>query len=140
MRPGFRATSLPTLTQMVAGGAGVTLLPGLALATEAARSDVCLRRFRDPAPHRTLALVWRRRSPLGATLRHLAAIVDGWAEDPDGWWHGDAEDWSGPRLLAGLVRSLLSRAPADRRVPLEAAVRRFDRLPTEDVLRGAELL
>jgi len=73
-------------------------------------------------------------------LPHLAAIVDAWAEDPDGWWHGDAEDWSGPRLLAGLVRSLLARAPADRRVPLEAAVRRFDRLPTEDVLRGAELL
>jgi hypothetical protein len=73
-------------------------------------------------------------------LPHLAAIVDGWADDPDGWWHGDAEDWSGPRLLAGLVRSLLARAPADRRAKVEAAVRRFDRLPADDVLRGAELL
>ena len=33
----FRATSLTTLVQMVAGGAGVTLLPALSVATEAQR-------------------------------------------------------------------------------------------------------
>jgi hypothetical protein len=73
-------------------------------------------------------------------LPHLAAIVNRWADEPDSWWHGDAEDWSGPRLLAGLVRSLLPRAPMEQRAPLEAAVKRFDRLPTDDILRGAELL
>jgi LysR family transcriptional regulator, hydrogen peroxide-inducible genes activator len=68
----FRATSLSTLTQMVAGGAGVTLLPLLAVATEAKRVKLHVRPFAEPAPARTIALVWRKRSPLGAVLRSLA--------------------------------------------------------------------
>ncbi len=71
----FRATSLPTLTQMVAGGAGVTLLPLLSLATEARRSDLRVRPFASPAPHRTLAVVWRRSSPQSAALRRIAATI-----------------------------------------------------------------
>jgi LysR family hydrogen peroxide-inducible transcriptional activator len=42
---GFRATSLATLAQMVASGAGVTLLPRLAVPTEAKRGTLALRRF-----------------------------------------------------------------------------------------------
>lgn len=72
---GFRATSLPTLAQMVAGGAGVTLLPRLAVPTEVARSGLVTRPFADPAPSRTLALAWRRRSPLGDALRRLAGVL-----------------------------------------------------------------
>lgn len=68
----FRATSLATLAQMVAGGAGVTLLPEIAVATESRRADLVIRPFTRPAPSRTLALVWRRRSPLGPALRELA--------------------------------------------------------------------
>ena len=71
----FRATSLSTLVQMVAAGAGVTLLPELSLATEASRARLVIRRFKSPAPHRTLALVWRRRSPLGTALARVAGIV-----------------------------------------------------------------
>jgi LysR family transcriptional regulator, hydrogen peroxide-inducible genes activator len=71
----FRATSLPTLVQMVAGGTGVTLLPALALATEVRRGNLRVRPFRDPAPHRTIALVWRKRSPLGPSLRQLAEVL-----------------------------------------------------------------
>jgi LysR family transcriptional regulator, hydrogen peroxide-inducible genes activator len=71
----FRATSLSTLTQMVAGGAGVTLLPQLAVPTEARRGDVVVRRFVPPAPGRTLALVWRRHAALDSALRHLAATL-----------------------------------------------------------------
>ncbi|HKP62268.1 MAG TPA: LysR substrate-binding domain-containing protein [Polyangiales bacterium] len=71
----FRATSLPTLVQMVAGGAGVTLLPKLALGTELARSDLRVRPFADPAPHRSLALVWRKHSPLESALRELAGTL-----------------------------------------------------------------
>jgi LysR family hydrogen peroxide-inducible transcriptional activator len=71
----FRATSLPTLVQMVAGGAGVTLLPKLALATETARSDLRVRTFSDPVPNRTLALVWRKHSPLEPALRELAGTL-----------------------------------------------------------------
>jgi len=69
----FRATSLTTLAQMVAGGAGVTLLPEIAVATEAKRAELSIRRFTQPAPKRTIALVWRKRSPLGPALRKLAA-------------------------------------------------------------------
>ncbi len=68
----FRATSLSTLAQMVAGGAGVTLLPELAVATESKRADLSIRPFARPAPKRTIALVWRKRSPLAPALRDLA--------------------------------------------------------------------
>lgn len=71
----FRATSLSTLAQMVAGGAGVTLLPELAVATEAQRARLSIRHFARPAPRRTIALVWRRRSPLGPTLRQIATTA-----------------------------------------------------------------
>ncbi len=74
---GFRATSLTTLAQMVASGAGVTLLPKLAVATEARRSRLAVRRLAEPAPHRTIALVWRRGSPRRATLAQLAGVVRG---------------------------------------------------------------
>jgi len=71
----FRATSLPTLVQMVAGGAGVTLLPSLALSTELPRSDLRVRPFANPAPHRTIVLVWRKHSPLAPALRELAGTL-----------------------------------------------------------------
>jgi LysR family hydrogen peroxide-inducible transcriptional activator len=71
----FRATSLATLAQMVAGGAGVTLLPRLALPVENRRSELAVRRLASPVPHRTLALVWRPRSPLGPALRVLARTL-----------------------------------------------------------------
>jgi LysR family hydrogen peroxide-inducible transcriptional activator len=71
----FRATSLPTLAHMVAGGAGVTILPQLAVPTEAQGAGLCVRAFAAPAPHRTLALVWRKRSPLAPALRKLAGTI-----------------------------------------------------------------
>lgn len=71
----FRATSLSTLTQMVAGGAGVTLLPELALSTELRRADLRVRPLAAPVPSRTIALAWRRSSPLAAPLRQLAATL-----------------------------------------------------------------
>ncbi|ABC80088.1 LysR substrate-binding domain-containing protein [Anaeromyxobacter dehalogenans] len=71
----YRATSLSTLAQMVAGGAGVTLLPELAVPTETRRADLRLRPFADPAPFRTIALVWRRSSPIAEALRRLAGTV-----------------------------------------------------------------
>lgn len=68
----FRATSLSTLAQMVAGGAGVTLLPELAVATEAKRADLKTRAIADPTPARTIALIWRPRSPLAPALKAVA--------------------------------------------------------------------
>jgi LysR family transcriptional regulator, hydrogen peroxide-inducible genes activator len=71
----FRATSLPTLVQMVAGGAGVTLLPELAIPTESPRAGLAVRPFADPAPERSIALVWRKQSALADTLRAVAAVM-----------------------------------------------------------------
>lgn len=59
-----RDASLATLTQMVAAGAGVTLLPETALAVEARRgTGIATRPFTSPAPGRTIALVWRSGDP-----------------------------------------------------------------------------
>lgn len=71
----FRATSLPTLVQMVAGGAGVTLLPRLALPVEARRSQLALRKFAAPPPHRTIGLVWRRGTATAPALQAVAAAL-----------------------------------------------------------------
>ena len=71
----FGATSLATLTQMVAAGRGVTLLPELAAATENRRGQLTLRRFKQPAPGRTLALLWRRGSALAPAARAVAETI-----------------------------------------------------------------
>jgi LysR family hydrogen peroxide-inducible transcriptional activator len=71
----FRATSLPTLVQMVAAGAGVTLLPRLALPVEARRSQLAIRRFAAPVPHRTIGMVWRRGAATKPALQAVAAAL-----------------------------------------------------------------
>ncbi|MCX7979337.1 MAG: LysR substrate-binding domain-containing protein, partial [Bdellovibrionaceae bacterium] len=71
----FRATSLPTLLQMVASGAGLTLLPELALPTETARAAVTVRPFADPVPHRTLGLAWRRNTYAREALRAIGKVL-----------------------------------------------------------------
>ena len=70
-----RATSLPTLVQMVAANMGVTLLPRMAVPTEILRSDLRTRPITRPEPHRTVVLAWRRQSALAAALREVAATV-----------------------------------------------------------------
>jgi LysR family hydrogen peroxide-inducible transcriptional activator len=72
---GFRATSLPTLAQMVWAGAGVTLLPRMAVGTESRRSTLVIRPLSDASAYRTIALVWRPTSPLGPALRKLSATI-----------------------------------------------------------------
>jgi len=71
----FRATSLTTLVQMVAGGAGITLLPAMAVATEAGRAGLRVRPMASTKAYRTIALVWRKRSPLGPMLREVARVL-----------------------------------------------------------------
>lgn len=69
---GFRATSLATLSQMVAGGAGITLLPKLAVEVENRRGLLAIREFVRPEPYRTIVLAWRRRSALDEVLHAVA--------------------------------------------------------------------
>ncbi|MEM7322479.1 MAG: LysR substrate-binding domain-containing protein [Actinomycetota bacterium] len=68
-----RSASLSTLTQMVAAGAGVTLLPTSALPVETRPgTGISVRRFEPPAPSRTITLVWRTSDPRGSHYEHLA--------------------------------------------------------------------
>ncbi|MFZ5896041.1 MAG: LysR substrate-binding domain-containing protein [Myxococcota bacterium] len=67
----YRATSLQTLVQMVAGGAGVTLLPTLALNVENRKRTLKIRRFAKKPPARTLGVVFRPGSARAVTLRGL---------------------------------------------------------------------
>jgi LysR family transcriptional regulator, hydrogen peroxide-inducible genes activator len=69
---GFRATSLGTLAQMVAGGSAITLLPETALEVENRRGLLAIRPFAAPVPSRTVVLAWRRGSALTESLRHIA--------------------------------------------------------------------
>jgi LysR family hydrogen peroxide-inducible transcriptional activator len=73
----FRATSLTTLAQMVSSGAGITLLPSMAVPVENRRGQLEVRPFVKPVPGRTVALVWRRRSPLAAVFTELARAFRG---------------------------------------------------------------
>lgn len=68
-------TSLPTLSQMVASGAGITLLPALALPIENRRGQLHVRPFVEKAPGRTLVLVWRKGAPAQQTLRAVAPVL-----------------------------------------------------------------
>jgi LysR family hydrogen peroxide-inducible transcriptional activator len=72
----FRATSLETLRQMVATGAGVTLLPELAGrgAYRSARG-VVLRPFARPAPVRHVGAVWRSTTARRAAIDALCKVI-----------------------------------------------------------------
>ncbi len=73
---GFQATSLETLRQMVAAGAGVTLLPQLAVTPPVpASGNMRLIPFATEPPSRRIALVWRRSSPQEAFMRTLAERI-----------------------------------------------------------------
>jgi len=72
-RVDFHATSMETLRQMVAADAGVTLMPVLSVKPPIPFTDnIVLRPFAEPAPSRTIALVWRSSSPMGGFLRKFA--------------------------------------------------------------------
>ena len=72
----FRASSLNTLVQMVAGGLGITLLPRLSLEVEAPQlSQIVILPFRKPEPSRTIGLVWRTTSPRAHEFQLLAKLL-----------------------------------------------------------------
>src|SRR5512140_108733 len=76
-----RATSLPTLVQMVAGGLGVTLLPEAAIATLVQKhGPVALAEFAKPVPGRTIGLAWRTSSGRLREFRMLAETMSAQAE------------------------------------------------------------
>lgn len=64
------ASSLATLTGLVAQGFGLTLLPEISLRTECAAPGLAVSRFADPQPSREIAL-----------LRRSSSSDDGWVAD-----------------------------------------------------------
>jgi LysR family hydrogen peroxide-inducible transcriptional activator len=72
----FRATSLETLRQMVATGAGITLLPELASRGAYGNArGVVTRPFVKPAPVRRIGAVWRKTSARRAAIEAVAKVV-----------------------------------------------------------------
>ena len=72
----FRGTSLETLRQMVASGAGITLLPELAGrgAYRNARGMV-LRPFARPAPERHVGALWRKSTARRGAIEALCGLI-----------------------------------------------------------------
>lgn len=72
----FRATSLETLRQMVASGAGVTLLPELASkgAYGGARG-VAIVPFAKPSPARHIGMVWRPSSARATAINAVCDVI-----------------------------------------------------------------
>lgn len=72
----FRATSLETLRQMVATGAGLTLLPELASRGAYGNAKgVTIRPFAKPAPVRRVGAVWRKTSARGAAIEAICELI-----------------------------------------------------------------
>ncbi|HEY2403912.1 MAG TPA: LysR substrate-binding domain-containing protein [Steroidobacteraceae bacterium] len=72
----FRATSLETLRQMVATGAGITLLPELASRGAYGNAKgVAIRPFTRPAPSRLVGAVWRKTSARRVAIDAMCKII-----------------------------------------------------------------
>lgn len=71
----FKATSLETLRNMVAAGAGITLLPDLALPKEKQKDGVCYISAQNPTPSRRVVLAYRPGSPLRGRFEQLAESI-----------------------------------------------------------------
>jgi LysR family hydrogen peroxide-inducible transcriptional activator len=69
----FRATSLPTLMQMVSTDLGITLVPEMAM-QDAPRSLRFIP-FDPPAPHRSIGLVWRRGAGQPGFFTAMADLI-----------------------------------------------------------------
>jgi len=69
------ASSLSTLVQMVSTGIGVTLIPEMAVAVETRSASVCVARFKNPQPSRTIGMIWRKTSPLARQLLQFSEVV-----------------------------------------------------------------
>lgn len=72
----YGASSLSTITQMVANGYGTTLLPEIAVPTEVHPSaPVAVFRLDEPQPRRTIGLVWRKTSARKRDFVELGRVL-----------------------------------------------------------------
>jgi LysR family transcriptional regulator, hydrogen peroxide-inducible genes activator len=71
----FRATSLSTLAQMVAGGAGITLLPTMSVPNENRTGNLVIRPIAGCPPGRHISLMWRQSAPGVIALKAIAKAM-----------------------------------------------------------------
>ncbi|MBB3237822.1 hydrogen peroxide-inducible genes activator [Phyllobacterium endophyticum] len=71
----YGATSMTTLLQMVSHGMGLTLIPEIAVRTEASRNNVRIVAFADPEPSREIGLIWRKQSERRDDFEALAVTI-----------------------------------------------------------------
>ncbi|MDX0630315.1 LysR family transcriptional regulator [Sinorhizobium medicae] len=71
----FGATSMATLLQMVANGMGMTLIPEIAIPSEAARNAIRIVPFAAPEPSREIGLIWRASNPRPRDMDALADAI-----------------------------------------------------------------
>ena len=71
----MEGNSLSTLVQMVGAGMGVTLIPEIGISLEARSSDVSIVRFPNPAPKRTIGMLWRTTNPMSVQLTEIGVII-----------------------------------------------------------------
>ncbi len=69
------ASSLSTLVQMVSAGIGVTLIPEMAVMVETRSADVCVTRFAEPQPSRSIGMVWRKSSPMADLFLQMSEVI-----------------------------------------------------------------
>lgn len=81
----FRATGLETLRQMVAANAGITLIPALAIDRPASHADdVVAIPFKNTAPSRQIAAIWRTTSARVAAIERVCETVEASVPSPIG--------------------------------------------------------
>ncbi len=81
----LQGTSLHTLVQMAASGLGVTVVPGMAVASGLiAGLDLHVAPLAGDRPWRRIALVWRKTSGRKETFRRLAELLRAAAGAPRG--------------------------------------------------------
>jgi LysR family hydrogen peroxide-inducible transcriptional activator len=72
----LEGTSLETIRQMVASGAGITVLPSTATDSRAAQSPlIAIREFVAPVPSRRIALAWRTSFPRPQAIEAVRQAV-----------------------------------------------------------------
>lgn len=69
----FRATSLETLRAMVKAGTGITFMPEIAIHER--EEGICYIPIEDPAPMRTIGLVWRKTSARKPVIDRLTNLL-----------------------------------------------------------------
>jgi LysR family hydrogen peroxide-inducible transcriptional activator len=75
-RPAFDATSLGTVTQMVAAGRGVTLLPATAVSVETQRARLAtIDLLEADGAGRTIGFAWRKGSPFARVFREFTVAL-----------------------------------------------------------------